>query len=64
MEEKSMLTLREAICRHCKPSAVANIFIKALLSEGYSKTEIQKITHTMETLTLGDEIKNGDEECS
>ncbi len=56
MEEKAIQTLREAISRHSKPSAVANMFLKALLAEGYSKSEIQKITHTMTTLTLGDEL--------
>ena len=61
MEEKAILTLREAISRHSKPSAVANMFIKALLAEGYSKLEIQKITHTMETLTLVDVLNNSDE---
>ena len=56
MEEKAIQTLREAISRHSKPSAVANMFLKALLAEGYSTSEIQKITHTMTTLTLGDEL--------
>lgn len=63
MEEKAIQTLREALSRHCKPSAVANMFIKALLAEGYSRSEIRKITHTMETLTLGDEINSSDEVC-
>ena len=56
MEEKAIQTLREAISRHSKPSAVAHMFLKALLAEGYSTSEIQKITHTMTTLTLGDEL--------
>ena len=61
MEEKAIQTLREAISRHSKPSAVAHMFLKALLAEGYSKSEIQKITDTMKTLTLGDELNNCDE---
>ncbi|MGB9082680.1 MAG: hypothetical protein WCD00_15395 [Desulfuromonadaceae bacterium] len=60
MEEKAIQTLREAISRHCRPSAVANMFFKALLAEGYSKSEILKITHTMETLMLGDEYNNNE----
>lgn len=61
MDEKAIQTLREAISGHCKPSAVANMFFKALLAEGYSKAEILKITHTMETLMLVDEIQSSDE---
>jgi hypothetical protein len=56
MEEKTVQTLREAINRHGKPSAVGNMFLKALLAEGYSRQEIMKVTHTMETLLLADEL--------
>ena len=58
MEEKTIQTLREAIGRHGKPSAVGNMFLKALLAEGYSRQEIMKVTHTMETLLLADELEN------
>lgn len=61
MEEKAILTLREAISRHSKPSAIGNMFLQALLEEGYSRLEIQKITHTMETLLLVGELNNRDE---
>lgn len=60
MEAKDILTLREAISRHSKPSAVASMFLKALLAEGYSILEIQKVTRTMEVLMLGDELNNSD----
>jgi len=60
MEAKAILTLREAISRHSKPSAVAGMFLKALLAEGYSISEIQKVAHTMEVLMLGDELNNSD----
>ena len=55
MDEKAIQTLREAISRHGKPSAVGNMFLKALQAEGYSRAEILKVTHTMETLLLVDE---------
>ena len=55
MEEKSIMKVREALNTHNKPSAVANMFIKALLVEGYTKSDIKKITHTMETLMLVDD---------
>lgn len=56
MEEKAIQTLREVISRHGKPSAVGNMFLKALLAEGYSRQEVMKVTHTMETLLLADEL--------
>ncbi len=56
MDENAIQTLREAISRHGKPSAVGNMFLKALLAEGYSRQEIMKVTHTMETLLLVDEL--------
>lgn len=52
MEDKDIMKVRDALIKHNKPSAVANLFIKALLAEGYSKSDINKITHTMETLML------------
>jgi len=60
MEEKVIQTLREAISRHGKPSAVGNMFLKALLAEGYSRQEIMKVTHTMETLLLADELQGNE----
>ena len=60
MEEKAIQTLREAISRHGKPSAVGNMFLKALIDEGYSRQEILKVTHTMETLLLIDELESSD----
>lgn len=60
MEEKAVQTLREAISRHGKPSAVGNMFLKALLAEGYSRAEVLKVTHTMETLLLIDELESSD----
>ncbi|MDD2539768.1 MAG: hypothetical protein PHH28_01835 [Desulfuromonadaceae bacterium] len=60
MEGKAVQTLREAINRHGKPSAVGNMFLKALLAEGYSRSEVLKVTHTMETLLLVDELESSD----
>ncbi len=60
MDEKTLQSLREAISRHGKPSAVGNMFFKALLAEGYSTAEILKVTHTMETLLLVDEHNGSD----
>ncbi|MDD2542058.1 MAG: hypothetical protein PHH28_13570 [Desulfuromonadaceae bacterium] len=60
MDEKSLQTLRESISRHGKPSAVGNMFLKALLAEGYSRSEVLKVTHTMETLLLIDEFESSD----
>ena len=60
MEEKVIQTLREAISRHGKPSAVGNMFLKALLAEGYSRQEIMKVTHTMDTLLLADELQGNE----
>ncbi len=57
MDEKATQPLREAISRHGKPSAVGNMFLQALLAEGYSRSEILKVTHTMETLLLVAEHK-------
>lgn len=60
MEEKAIQTLREAISRHSKPAAIGNMFLQALLAEGYSRPEILKITHTMETLLLAGELHKSD----
>jgi hypothetical protein len=61
MDEKAIQTLREAISRHGKPSAVGNMFLQALLAEGYTRPEIMKVTHTIETLLLVDELNNSGE---
>jgi hypothetical protein len=55
MDEKAIQTLRKSISRHGKPSAVGNMFLRALIAEGYSRSEILKVTHSMETLLLVDE---------
>ena len=57
MEEKTIHALREAISRHGKPSAVGNMILETLRADGYTRTEILKVTHTIETLLLADELK-------